>query len=225
MPPSNTRTTAGKDLLPNEREVTYERIQEFIQRNKASIIAVCILVIASAGVIAARQIQKDNKTAEADAALAAAQTPEALENISQTYADTEAGLFASLVIADRYYQQGAWVKAAQAFQRIVDHHTDSPLAPSARIGLAAILESTGKMDEAVKAYKSVARDYPSSFQAPQSQFSAARVLETQGKLQDARQAYEELITSFPSSAWKSEADERVNKLDTMLKIKQTKPAS
>jgi len=217
MTPSSTQTPArSKDLLPNEQEVTFEKFQNFLQQNKIVIASLCIALILGALGFTAWQIQKDKKIAQADAALAAADSPEALELVASNYADTEAGLLASLLVADRYFQQKQWDKASAAYQNIINQHFQSPLAPSARIGLAAVLESTGKIDDAVKTYKSAAADFPDSFQAPQALFSAARLLEVKQPL-EARKIYEEIITSHSESAWKSEAEDRLKSLETSSK--------
>ncbi len=222
---SSDTTPRDKDLLPNEQEVSYGKIQDWLQRNKALIIVACLVIIGGAAFLSFQNIANDKKNNEADQAFASAQTPEALEVVSRNYPETEAGLFAALLVADRYFQQGEWDRATQAYQRVLDHHSSSILAPSARVGLAAILQAKGQTDEAIKSYQSLILEFPHSLQAPQAQFSTGRLQEGQGKLKEARQTYETLITTYTTSAWKAEAQERIKKIDNLEKLKPSKPAS
>lgn len=206
-----------RDLLPNEQEVSFDHVQNFLKRYRAWILglgAVFILLIIG---WTAWQIQRNKIIEQANLRFASAQTPEALQLVIQEFNGTDAALLATMILADIYFQQGQWDKAAATYQSVVGRYSGSPLSSSAIIGLASIAEVNGKTDEAIKAYQSVATMFSKSFQAPQAQFAAARLLESSGKLQEARKSYEDLMATHPLSAWKNEAMVRLQKINLLLK--------
>ncbi len=207
------------DLLPNEQEISYEHVHNYFNRNMRWIVALCVALILVAGWMMLSRYQEDKLRQEANTKLAQAHSTEALQAIAGEYAGTDAAMIASLAMGDAWFQQRQWDKAGACYQEIALRYPSSPMAPSAMIGLAAIAESTGKTAEAIKTYQAVASSFPNGFQAAQAQFAAARLLEEGGKLQEARKAYEDLITTHPSSAWKGEAEERLDHVAHLLKNK------
>ncbi len=213
------------DLLPNEREISYESIFGFLIRNKTWILGFSLVIILAGAGWLAWQFQENKMREQAGAKLAAARSLEALQAVAEKYPGTDAALLATMNVADLYFQKDQWDQAAARYQEIVERHPESPLLPSALMGQATILEVKGRVDEALKVYRTIASMHGGSFQAPQAQFAAARLLETTDRLQEARKAYEDLITDHSQSAWKHEAEIRLQKVNLLLKSNPQKPGN
>lgn len=214
-PPSSARKR-NPDLLPNEQEISYEAIHDFFARNKAWIVTSCFVLVLAAASFSVWRLRQDDFRKQAETHLAEARSPAALEAVARDYPGTRAALLALIQVGDAYFEQKQWDQAAGAYQALLNQYGTSLFAPSAAIGLAAILEATGKNTEALAAYRKAANDYPSAFQCSQARFAAARLLETTGQLREARQAFEEFISSHPQSSWKNEAVSRLQKINTQL---------
>ena len=213
---SPIRRTA-KDLLPNEQEISYQWVFNFLKRYKRWIIGlIAVFLCATIGFVI-WLIQTTQIRAQAHAKFAAAKTPEDWQAVTREFPRSDAALFARLTLADHYFQKKEWLKALPHYQAIVNEYPFSDFKPSALIGMAAVQEATEKMDEALKTYQSVTATFPDSFQAPQAKFAAARLLESNGRLKEARQSYEELITRYPISIWKNEATASLTRLGPLLK--------
>jgi len=205
------------DLLPNEREISYDSIHGFFYRHKAWIVSLSVTVILGMVAVLAWRLQEGQVRRQADLQLARANTVDLLQAVARDFQGTPASLIATVVLADVYFQQGQWERATACYQTVVDRHSTSLLAPSALIGLAAVAEATGKTEEAIRTYRSAVSNFPNSFQAPQAQFAAARLQENAGRLQEAGKSYEELIVRYPQSSWKNDAAARLQMINLRLK--------
>ncbi len=209
-------------LLPNEREIFFERGYHFLNHNKYWIIGLSLLTIAVVAWFVTSYLKESKLQQKANDTLSAAHSTETLQAVIQNFPGTDAALLATMTLANNYFDQGqidktAWDKAASLYQTVAEHYPSSPLRPSALIGLAAVMEAKGNVDEAIKKFRSVASTFPNSFQAPQAQFAAGRLLESAGRLKEAKQSFEELITSHSQSAWQEEAREHLKKINFLLK--------
>ncbi len=213
-PSSRQRTV---DLLPNEQEISYDRIHGFFNRYKSWIIGFCLLVVLAAGGLIAWRYQEDQLHERAQTQLANAQSLDALQAVVRDYAGTDAALVALMSLGDIYFQQNQLDQASSAYQAVLERYPESPLAPSAGVNLAAIMETRGNLDKAIKAYQQVAAAYPHAFQAAQARFAAARLMEQTSRLREARQAFEDLAVFCPQSSWKEEASMRARKIGAQLK--------
>ena len=212
-----------QDLLPNEQEVSYERLHGFFPRYKFWIGAASVFVILAAAGYIAWCLQENHIRRQSGLKLAQARTIEDFKSVIHDFPGTNAALLATLRLADMYYEQQKWEDAKNTYQEAIKNFALSELVPSALIGEAAVFENTGNFTDALKIYKLVASDYSKSFQGPQAKFAAARLLETTGQLEEARTTYEDLIALYPKSIWKQDAMDRLQKLS--LLIKNTQPAA
>lgn len=215
MSPSST-ISRKVDLLPNEQEVSYDRILTFFRKHRLSIIALSLLLIGAVigGILWQIQIRKLETLASAR--LADSKTPDDLRAIIRDFPGTGQALVAMLTLGDLSFRQGNMVEASKIYQSILESYPDSILAPSAQLGLAAVAETTGKVDEAIRLFQSVAKRQGNPFQAAQAQFSAGRLLEDRGRWSEARLAFENLLAAHPESAWKTEAARRLQRIQTLL---------
>ncbi len=220
--PSPRTSPRPADLLPNEEEISYERLRDLANRHKTWLVGLFFLaILAIVGAVAWRyqgmQLQE-----KANARLAQAQSLDSLQAVALEFRGTDAALAADMTLADIYFQQGQWEKSAAFYRKVLESHAFSPLVGSANIGLAAILESTGKIDEALRVYQSVDSSPSAGFQAPQAALAAARLLERNHRLPEARQAYENLVARHPGTPMAREAAARLQRVNLMF---QKKPAA
>jgi tetratricopeptide (TPR) repeat protein len=213
---SSSNRSREPELLPNEREISYDAIHNFFARNKVAIVTLCFVLVFAAVALSVWRVQRDERINRSEVKLAEARSPEALEAVAREYSGTPAALLALLQLGGMYFDMQQWEKSSVAYQAILSQYRESSFAPSAAIGLAAILEAKGQNAEAVAAYRKAASDYPNAFQCPQALFSAARILEITGQLKEARQAYEDLASRFPNSPWKGESSGRLEKINSQL---------
>ena len=213
------------DLLPNEQEVSYENVLEWIDHRKNWLVGIFgAAILAIVGVVAWR-FQAAKVEDEAAAALANARSLESLQAVVQRHAGTRPAAFAAMALADILFQQGEYDKAAALYQGILRDHASSPLAPAAAFAMGTIEEARGNKEEALRLYRSIASSGPGSYAAPQAAFAAARLLERSDRLPEARQAYEDVAARFPASPSRAEAMGRLERLKHVLrKPAETAPA-
>lgn len=226
MPPSPSPRPGGArrpDLLPNEQEVSYDNLIEWLDRHKNWLIGLFgVAVLAIVGLVVWR-VQTSKIESEAATALASARSLDSLQNVLQRFAGTRAAVFAAMTLADHLFEQGEWDKAAALYQTVLRQDASSPLAPAAALGMGAIEEARGNKDDALRLYRSVA-EARTAYAAPQAAYSAARLLERDLRLVEARQAYEDLAARFPESASRMEALGRLERLKALLH-KPSSPAA
>ncbi|MCC7519272.1 MAG: tetratricopeptide repeat protein [Verrucomicrobiae bacterium] len=223
MPPPTQFGGRRPDLLPNEQEVSYENTLEWLDRRKNWLIGLFgAALLAIVGVVTWR-IQTAKGEAAAAAAYANARSIESLQNLVQHHAGTRVAVFAAMALADLFFQQGEWDKAAALYQEVLRDHVASPLAPAAALGLGAVEEARGNKEEALRWYRGVASN-AGTYAAPQAACAVASLLERGGQLLEARQAYEDVAARFPASASRVEALSRLERLKVLLR-KSAPPTS
>src|SRR5207302_10612021 len=78
------------------------------------------------------------------------------------------------------------------------------LVPTARLTMAANLESMGKNDEALAIYQEVARKYANSYSGPLALISEVPLLKAKNKTDEARRVCEEIVTKYRMPGQQSE---------------------
>ncbi len=161
-----------------------------------------ILLIVAWGAFA--WVQQKNRLA-AEAALAAADSPEALGNlVSQFPGSPQAGA-ALLLLAIDHVERDRLDEGYAAYQEFLDGFPEHPFAPAAYVSQATILELQGKNQEAIARYQSASTVYPKAYTAPFALLSQARLDRFQGKTESSRTLLENIVTQYPASAFAAEA--------------------
>jgi predicted negative regulator of RcsB-dependent stress response len=141
-----------------------------------------------------------------------AASPGTLLNIAQQYPGTAGGEYAQLLAASALFSEGKYPEAQQQFSTFIDDHTESPLVPQAKIGVAACLEAEGKIPEAISRYHDLIVNYPSDINiVSPAKLTLARLYEQDNKPDQAFNYYAELarlLAQNPYDPWGSEARER-----------------
>lgn len=142
--------------------------------------------------------------------------------LANRYSGTLAAQRAQLQAATLYYGAGRYADAQALFQKFLASANGSPLAPGARLGVAASLEAQGKLEAAATEYHSVTTIFPDAAEVIPAKFAQGRVMELQGKLTEASAYYQEVARSPLAGSMASEAAQRIAMIQ--VKLAAAKPA-
>jgi tetratricopeptide (TPR) repeat protein len=172
-------------------------------------ISVIVLALLAYG---AYWLYTDRREASAAALLATAHETTAYQQVISRFDNTNAGATAYVLLADAQRKDGKYVDSNVTLQKFLDKHPKHELAPSARMAMAANLQSLGKTDEALSAYQRVAGDFPKSFEAPLALISQVGIFKSKGQTDAARRACETILTQYRDSIWANEAQQQLRLL-------------
>jgi predicted negative regulator of RcsB-dependent stress response len=200
----------------------YYRLMAWVnERRKALLIG--LGVVAALGVIIGFMAwSKSQRAADAEAKLfdipvssspnaaVMAPTPSAYLNIARDYPNTSAGEYAVLLAAETLFVDGNYAESEREFSAYLADHPDSPLAPQAKLGVAACMEAEGKTSEALQKYQTVVSSYPNELNVTEpAKLTMARLYEQQNRPDQALSFYTELARSQnPYDPWAAEARDR-----------------
>ena len=122
------------------------------------------------------------------------------------------GVEATYLAGETALSKSEWDKARAAFEKVVNEHADSTLAPRAAEGLAFIDESTGAFEQALEGYRKVSTNWPDSFAARCQPYNIGRVQETLGQMRDAVESYKNQAKVFDGSKIAEEANTALERL-------------
>jgi len=187
--------------------------EEMFQTYKNQIlIGAAVIVIAVVGGLG-WWVSKQAHEGDAQAALQQADNIEGWTSVANEFSNTSAGGFAQLKLAEAHKEAGNWEGVETAFSTFLQYHRKSPLAPAAELGLARALEAQKKYDAAQDAYqKIISSPELHPFSAP-AHIGLARTYNASGQKEAAQQTLVDLIAGTSASAFISEAEEMLKKLN------------
>ena len=94
----------------------------------------------------------------------------------------------------------------------IDKFPQHEFVSTARMAMAANLESMGKSDEALAAYQQIATTYANNFNAPLALLSQVYILKGKNKNDEARRICETILTQYRTSFWAGEAMQQLRLL-------------
>src|SRR5437773_9893981 len=134
----------------------------FWERFKKEIVAVfIILVLALIGFMGYR-LYSDRQAATASALLASAKSAQDYQQVIARYPTTPAGADAYLLLAEAQRSEKKFAEANATLQVFITKNPNHEFVSTARMAMAANLESMGKSDEALSMYQQIASTYPNS---------------------------------------------------------------
>jgi len=163
-----------------------------------------IVLVALIGYGGYRFYSNHRESAAADL-LGNAKTTQQYQQVIDHYGDTNAGATAYLLLAQAQRSEGKFSESNNTLQAFVDKNLKHEFIPTARMAIAANLESMGKVDEALATYQRVAADYPKSFDAPMALIMQVSILKAKKQDDAARRICETVLTQYRESIWASEA--------------------
>jgi outer membrane protein assembly factor BamD (BamD/ComL family) len=183
-----------------------------------------ILLLAAAGWGAFR-FYSTQRNSDATAQFAAANTADDFRRVISQFGGTPAGGSAYLMLADRQRSEGQFAEANNTLQDFIEKNPRHELIPSAKIAMAADLESLKKTDEALSLYQQIAATYPRSFTAPLALISQVPLLKEKRQPEAARRACETIVSQYPESFWANEAKRELRMLKPAVTGSPTPAAS
>src|SRR5204863_7817507 len=140
---------------PPSRDVALET-RVFWERFKKQITAVLIIVLIAVIAFTGYRFYSDRRTAAASALLASARSAQEYQQVIDRYPTTPAAADAYLLLAEAQRNEKKFAEANTTLQAFISKYPQHELVSTARMAMAANLESMGKADEALTIYQQVA---------------------------------------------------------------------
>jgi len=197
--------------LPPSRDVALET-RVFWERFKGQIIAIIIVVMVAGGGFVSYRVYVDRQSAAASALLAGSKSAQNYQDVIAHYPNTPAGADAYLLLAEAQRKEGKFADANATLQVFITKNPNHEFVSTARMAIAANLESMGKTDEALSMYQQVASLYQNSFNAPLALLSQVYLLKAKNRTDEARRVCENILTQYRTSFWAGEAAQELRLL-------------
>jgi len=201
--------------MPTAPPSSYDAALEtrvFWERFKTEIIAALIIVVLAIVGFGAYRFYIDRRAAGASAMLASAKSADAYQQVIADYPNTPAAADAYLLLAEARRKEKKFTDANTTLQVFIDKNPNHELVSTAKMAMAANLESMGKNDEALSMYQQIASTYPNSFNAPLALLSQVYLLKSKNQTEEARRVCETILTRYRESFWAGEAAQELRLL-------------
>jgi predicted negative regulator of RcsB-dependent stress response len=196
---------------PPSRDVALET-RVFWERFKKPITAALLIVMLAVIAFAGYRFYSERRAAAASALLASAKSAQEYQQVIQGYPVTPAAADAYLLLAQAQRNEKKFAEANTTLQTFVAKYPKHELVSTARMAMAANLESMGKTDEALTIYQQVASADPNGFNAPMALMSQVYILKAKNRNEDARRICETVLTQYRTSFWAGEAMQQLRML-------------
>src|SRR5437763_9362559 len=214
-------TTPPSSDVAVEARVFWLRFQKEIA---AALIIVILAIIGFAGY----RFYTYRRNSTAAELLGQAKTPNDYQAVIERYPGTPAGASAYLLLAEKQRNEKMFAEANATLQRFVDKNPAHDFVPTARLAMAANLESMGKNDEALSIFQEIATKYPNTYNGPLALISQVPLLKAKNRIDDARRVCEEILTKYkiPGQQIEGTRDDRMDTVwagEAMRQLRSLKP--
>jgi len=196
---------------PPSRDAALET-RVFWERFKTEITAVLIIALLAIVGFAGYRFYSDHRAAAASALLASVKSAEAYQQLIANYPNTPAGADAYLLLAEAQRNERKFTEATGTLQVFINKNPNHELVSTAKMAMAANLESMGKNEQALSIYQQIASIYPNSFNAPLALLSQVYLLKSENRIEEARRICETILTRYRESFWAGEAAQELRLL-------------
>jgi predicted negative regulator of RcsB-dependent stress response len=186
--------------------------QVFWDRHKKEVFAALVLALLTVAAWGGYRLYSDRRDATAANLLTAAKTAADFQKVIALYPGTPAGGSAYLFLAEEQRKEKKFNEANATLQPFVEKYPTHQLKGTARMAMAANLESLGKRDEALTVYERLAADDPQGFIAPIAMISEVHILKEKNQIDEARRVCETIMTKYRDSLVASEATRQLRLL-------------
>ena len=186
--------------------------QVFWEKYKVAILAAVVVLILALAAYGGYRLYEARQDAAAAALLADARDAAGFKKIIDEYPNSNAAPAAYLLLADAYRREQKYSEANAMLQTFIDKHGKHQFVTTAKMALAANLESMRQVDEAVETYRRIAAEHPTSFNAPLALLAQVPLLKEKGQIEEARRVSETLLSQFPQSSAAGEATRQLRLL-------------
>jgi TolA-binding protein len=184
----------------------------FWDRFKKPIIAGLSIVLVAVILFTAYRFYADRRAAAASAALASASGAQEYQQVITRYSGTPAAADAYILLAEAQRKERKFEEANKTLETFIAKYPKHELLSTAKMALAANLESMGKGDQALAMYQQIASAYPNTYAAPLAMLSQVYILKTKNRNDDARRICETILTQYRTSLWAGEAMQQLRLL-------------
>lgn len=179
--------------------------QVFWEKYKLPLLLGVLAVILATAAVGGYRMFTARRDASAAAALAAAKEPADFEKVIADYPNSAAAPSARLFLAKAQREKKQFAEANATLQAFISKEPKHELISTAKMAMAANLESLGKADEALEQYRRTAADHPRSYNAPLALVAEVPLLKAKGQLEEARRVAETVMTQYRESYASGEA--------------------
>ena len=196
---------------PPSRDVALETRVFWEQFKTPIIVALSILLLAVIGFTGYR-FYSERRAAAASAALASAKSAQQYQQVIDRYSNTPAAADAYILLAEVQRKDRKFAEANKTLGTFIAKYPKHELLSTAKLAMAANLDSIGKADEALAMYQQIASAYPNSYAAPLAMLSQVYILKARNRNDDARRICETMLTNYRTSFWAGEAMQQLRLL-------------
>src|SRR2546421_12848642 len=216
--------------MPTDLQTTDAAVEArvFWLRFQKEIAAALIIVILAIIGFAGYRFYTYRRNSTAAELLGQAKTPNDYQAVIERYPGTPAGASAYLLLAEKQRNEKKFAEANATLQRFVDKNPEHDFVPTARLAMAANLESMGKDDEALAIYQQIANKHGNTYAGPLALISQVPLLKAKNRIDDARRVCEEILTKYrmPGQQTEGTRDDRMEKIwvgEAMRHLRSLKP--
>lgn len=149
----------------------------------------------------------------ADPAARRTRAKQLFEGVRNDYGMSDAADVAGLYLAQISAEEGQLDRARELWTEFVDDNPDNLLAGQARVNLIHLDRQQGKGEELATRLKALLEQDEPGLPKDIILYELATTQEETGRKQDALQSWRRLSEEYPESAYRSEAQEKINALD------------
>ncbi|MDP9003273.1 MAG: tetratricopeptide repeat protein [Verrucomicrobiota bacterium] len=196
----------------------------FWERHKKEILGALVVILLALAGYAGFRFYSDYQNKSAATLLSSAKTSPDFQKVITQYSGTPAGASAYIFLADEQRKEKKFADANSTLQSFIAKNPKHELVSTARMAMAANLESLGKRDEALTLYQRIAADNPQGFTAPLALIATVPLLREKNQIEEARRVCETIQTQYPMSVVTMEAQQLLKSLKTTEPPKTQVPA-
>jgi predicted negative regulator of RcsB-dependent stress response len=184
----------------------------FWERHKKEVVAALVIALLALAGYGGYRLYAERHNSAAAALLASAKTEADYQKVITQFSGTPASASSYIFLASEQRKAKKYEEANATLQSFVTKNPKHDLAGTARMAMAANLESLGKRDEALTMYQRIAADNPQGFTAPIALISTVPILKEKNQIEEARRVCETILTQYRDSAISMEATQQLRLL-------------
>ena len=212
---------------PTTTEASVEARVFWLRFQKEIAAALVVLLLAMLG-YAGYKLYTNRHNETAAELLGNAKSQHDFEEVIARYQGTPAGASAYLLLARKQRDEKKFAESNATLQKFIEANPDHDFVPTARLAMAANLESMGKDDEALSVYQQVANKYGNTYSGPLALISQVPLLKAKNRIDEARRVCEEILTKYriPGQQAEVSGDNRMETMwagEAMRQLRELRP--
>jgi predicted negative regulator of RcsB-dependent stress response len=198
-------------------------LEQFLDRNQRNLIIFSILVVIGVCAYIVHNHIKDAAEKDAGTALLNANDITALVSAAKSHSGTAAGATASLLLADKQWNDGQQDAAIETLRSFIAANPSHPGKPTAQASLGARLMFQGKSAEAQSALQSVVDNPEARFLAPYALTLLGDMAKNAGDLTKAESLYKQASKEYAGNYFAQQAGKHLEMLKTKAPVEIPAP--